>query len=68
MLTDFHGDEAKNIKWPTQKTEIFHSPNSQFFSRKFQGSGLILGLVGLIHAKGIDVAQSIQLSDCPTKA
>ena len=46
-------------------TEIFKSPNSQFFFlRKFQG--LVLGLVELIDAKGIDVAQPIWLRDCPT--
>ena len=61
MLTDIHGDEAfflkKKSKWPNQKTEIFNSPNSQFVSRKFHG--LVLGLVGLIDVKGIDVAQPI---------
>jgi hypothetical protein len=35
-------------------------------SRKFQG--LVLALVGLIDAKGIDVAQPIWLRDCLTKA
>jgi hypothetical protein len=40
MLTDFHWDEAKRkslkkkIKIATKKTEIFNSPNSQFFSPK----------------------------------
>ena len=44
----------KNPKWPTQK----NSTNSQyFFFRKFPG--LVLGLEGLIDAKGIDVAQPI---------
>ena len=36
----------------------------KIFSRKFQGLGL--GLVGLIDAKGIDVAQPIWLRDCLT--
>ena len=35
-LTDFHGDEPKNSKWPTPKTEFFNSANSQYFSWKFQ--------------------------------
>jgi hypothetical protein len=39
MLTDFHRDEAKKIKKTFQngglkKTEIFNSPNSQFFFKK----------------------------------
>ena len=56
-MTDFHGDEDKRIKMADSKNEIFNSPNSQYFFQKFHG--LVLGLVGLIDAKGIDVAQPI---------
>ena len=38
------GIKQKKLRWPTQKN----------FSRKFHR--LVLGLVGLIDAKGIDVA------------
>ena len=48
----------KNPKWPPQKTEFFNFPNSQYF-QICQGLGL--GLVGLIDAKYIDVAQPIWL-------
>ena len=41
----------------TQKTEFFNSANSQYFLQKFQG--FVFGLVGLINAKDIDVAQPI---------
>ena len=40
-----------------KKTEFFKITNSQYFLRKFQR--LVLGLVGLIDAKGIDLAQPI---------
>ena len=40
--------------------------NSQKNLRKFHG--LVLGSVGLIDAKGIEVAQPIWLRDCPTQA
>ena len=51
MLTDFHGDEAKqnyffekNIQnGRLKKTEFFNFANSQYFFVKFQG--LVLGLV-----------------------
>ena len=56
-MTDFHGDEKKNQNGRLKKTEIFNSLNSQYFFMKIYG--LVLGLVGLIDAKGIDVAQSI---------
>ena len=39
-------------------------PILNIFSRKFQG--LVLGWVGQIDAKGIDVAQPIWSSGCPT--
>jgi hypothetical protein len=47
-LTDFHGKEAK------KKLRFSKPPILKKKSRKFQG--LVLGLVGLIDAKGIDVA------------
>jgi hypothetical protein len=56
-VTDFHGDQAKkNSKCPIKKKLSFSkSPILKFFLGKFHG--LVLGLVGLIDAKGIDVAQ-----------
>ena len=67
MLTNFHGDEAKkyfffekeNKNGRLKKGSFSISANSQFFFQKFHG--LVLGLVGLIDAKGIDVAQPIWL-------
>jgi hypothetical protein len=59
-LADFHGDETKNCnlkKKSKMSAEFFNSANSQYFFQKFQG--LVLGLVELIDAKGIDVAQPI---------
>ena len=45
-MTNFHGDEAKKkIKMAEQFPPKFH--------------GLVLGLVGLIDAKGSDVVQPI---------
>jgi hypothetical protein len=59
-LTDFHGDEAKKIQnGELKKTEIFRTANSQKMFSKFYR--LVLGLVGLIDVKGIDVAQPIRL-------
>jgi hypothetical protein len=43
-----------------KKTEFFKIANSQKFH------GLVLGLVGLIDVKGIDLAQPIWSRDCPT--
>ena len=65
-MTNFHVDEAKkniffekqNSKWPTQKKLSFSIPPIlNIFFQKFHG--LILGLVGLIVTKGIDVVQPI---------
>ena len=50
--------EKKNSKWPTKKKLRFSTPpilNISF--QKFHG--LVLGLVGLIDAMGIDFAQPI---------
>jgi hypothetical protein len=55
-LADFHGNEAKNIQNGHFKN-CFNSSNSQDFFQKFPR--LVLGLVGLIDEKGIDMAQSI---------
>ena len=41
------------------KTEFFNFANSQYFFQKFHG--LVLWLVELIDAKGIDVAQPMWL-------
>ena len=66
MLTDFHGNEAKKIKnGQIKKTEILNSANSQYFFQKCHG--LVLGIVGLIDAKGINVTQPIRLSDISSK-
>ena len=57
----------KNPKWPFFKNGHFSkSPILKNFSRKFLR--LVLGLVGLNDAEGIDVAQRIGLWGCPTKA
>ena len=45
----------KNSKWPPKKKLIFQFRQFSFFL-KFFFQGLVLGLVGLIDAKGIDVA------------
>ena len=60
---DFHWE--KKLKNPMTKNQkpnkaFSSSANSQFFLWKFRR--LVLGFVGLIDAKGIDVAQSIWLS------
>ena len=50
--------EEKNSKWPIfQNVRFSKSPILEIFSRKFHRS--VLGLVGLIDAKGINVAQPI---------
>ena len=57
--------EKKNSKWPTQKKSHFPAqPILNIFSWNLHG--LVLGLVELIDAKGIDVAQLIWLWGCPT--
>ena len=58
MLTDFRGDEAKKkfgkIKMADSRTLRFSTPTIlNFFSQKIHG--LVLGLVGILDAKGIDV-------------
>ena len=63
-------NEAKKILKKNQnsrlkKTEIFKTANSQNIFAKIKG--LVLGLLLSIDAKGIDVAQPIWLSDCPTR-
>ena len=68
-MTNFHWDQAKknffekkNTKWPIfQNGRFSKSPILKIFLRKFHR--LILGLVGLIDAKGIDVAQPIHLRE-----
>ena len=47
-----------------KKTEFFNYANSQSFFAKTTGNGL--GLVGYIDLKGINVAQPIWSSGCPT--
>ena len=57
----------KNFQNSRQKKAYFSkSPILEIFSRKFLR--LVLGLVGLNDAKGIDVAQRIWPWGCPTKA
>ena len=66
-LTNFHGDEANvfflNVFFfkmaDSKKLRFSKSPILKKISRKFHG--LVLGLVGLIDAKGIDVAQLMWL-------
>ena len=50
----------------SKKAHFSKSPILKIFSRKFLR--LVLGLVGLNDAKGIDVAQRIWPWGCPTKA
>ena len=55
-MTDFHGDQAKKSKMADfSKWPFFKIANSQKIFVKIYG--LVLGLVGLIDAKEIDVAQ-----------
>jgi hypothetical protein len=65
-LPNFHGDEAKKkfFFWKKKiqngrlkKLSFSKSPILKKFLRKFHG--LVLGSIGLIDAKGIDVAQLI---------
>ena len=52
--------EKKKSKWPIfQNGHFSKSPILKFFLRKFHRS--VLGLVGFIDAKGINVAQPIWL-------
>jgi hypothetical protein len=56
-VTYFHGDEAeKKIKMTDSKKPTFSTSlkAEQFLPKS---NGLVLGLVGLIDGKGIDVAQ-----------
>ena len=54
-------------KWPTQKNWVFQPPpKAEQLPPKFHG--LVLGLVELIDAKGIGLAQPIWPWDCPTWA
>ena len=51
-------------KWPTQKNLVFQPPpKAEQLPPKFHG--LVLGLVGLIDAKSINVTQPICASGCP---
>ena len=66
-MTYFHGDEAKKIfflKKEIQNGRFSTSPKAEQFPPKFHG--LVLGLVGLFDANGIEMAQPIWLRDCPT--
>ena len=56
--------QKKNQSGRLKKSQFLKIANSQYFSWKFHG--LVLGLVGLIDAKGIDVAQPIWLWGCAT--
>jgi len=55
-VTNFHGDETKKFKMAdSKKLSLSTSPKAEQFPPKIHG--LVLGLVGLIEAKGIDLAQ-----------
>ena len=65
-MTYFHRDEAKKNLFffgkkfkmaDSKKLSFSTSPKAEQFPPKFHG--LVLGLVGLIDAKGIDLAQPI---------
>ena len=59
MLTNFHGNEAKKKiqKGRLKKGHFPAPPILNIFFQKFHG--LVLGLVELNDAKGIDVSQPI---------
>ena len=58
--------EKNNPKWPILQNGHFSKwPIFKLFLWKFHG--LVLGLVGLIDVKGIDVAQPIWSRGCPTQ-
>ena len=64
-MTYYHGDEAKKYFFfekkiqngQLKKLSFSTSPKAEQFPPKFHG--LVLGLVGLIDEKGIDLDQSI---------
>ena len=60
-MTDFYWDEAKKAKKSNmadiQNDHFSKSPILKNFLSKYYG--LVLGLIALIDAKGIDVAQPI---------
>ena len=65
MLTNFHGNEEKKIKKKfkmadSKRGHFLAPPILNIFFQKFHG------LVGLIDAKDIDLAEPIWLSGCPT--
>ena len=60
MLTNFHGNEAKEKKFKMADSKKGHFPSPPILNIFFQKFyGLVLGLVGLIDAKGIDGTQPI---------
>ena len=52
-MTYFHGDEEKKMA-DSKKLSFLTSPKAEQFLPKFYG--MVLGIVGLIDAKGINVA------------
>ena len=63
-MTNFNKNEAKKIFFLKKKNQ--NCPKAEQLSPKFHR--LVLGLVGLIDAKGINVTQPIWPSGCPMKA
>ena len=72
-MTNFHVDEGKKIKKnfekkfkmaDSKKLSFSTSPKAEQFPPKFHRS--VLGIVGLIDAKGINVTQPTWSSGCPT--
>ena len=59
MKQFFFSFEKKKSKWP-KKLSFSTSPKAEQFPPKF--NGLVLGIVGLIDAKDINVTQPIWLS------
>ena len=59
-MTDFKGNEVKKNMFLKKKSKMedskkmSNSDNSQYFFQKFHG--FVLGLLGLIDAKDIDLA------------
>jgi hypothetical protein len=69
FVTNSNRNEAKKKKWKkiimddSKKTEIFHSPNSQYLFVKISEIG---SWINRIDGKGIDVAQPMWSSGYQT--
>ena len=62
-MTYFHGDEVKFKMADSKKLSFSASSKAEQFLPKFHG--LVLGIVGLIDEKGINMTQPIWPPGCP---